>query len=207
MSQGFRIAEIVSTIQGEGWWAGLPITLLRLQGCNLKPLCPFCDTKYALDPRGGELLSLGQLFGALEKFHPKGRTILLTGGEPTMQPLEYLVPPLTSLGPVHLETNGTNPLDKGLFYSWITVSPKPPNKVHPSAYGRADEIKWLIGSEDDVAALCSFLEEHEGKSMDFKRICVQPISQDPEATKIAMAACMEHNWRLSLQLHKYIGVP
>lgn len=202
--QGFRIAEIVSTIAGEGWWQGLPITLLRLQGCNLH--CSFCDTAYALNPNGGDLLSLGQLFGALEKFHPKGRTILLTGGEPTMQPLEFLVPPLTSLGPVHLETNGTNPLDKGLFYTWITLSPKPPAKIHPTALGRADEIKWLVSSEDDVAALCSFLEEHQSKWMDFKRITVQPVSQDPEATKIAIAACLKYNWRLSLQMHKYLGV-
>jgi len=151
-------------------------------------------------------MSLGQLFHALEKFHPKGRTILLTGGEPTMQPLEYLVTPLTSLGPVHLETNGTNPLDKGLLYSWITVSPKPPHKVHPTALGRADEIKWLVSSEDDVAALCSFLEERQSKWMDFKRICVQPISQDAEATKIAMAACLKYNWRLSIQVHKLLGV-
>ena len=203
-TQGFRIAEILATIQGEGWWQGLPITLIRLQGCNLS--CPFCDTAYALDPQGGKVLSLGQLFGALEKFHPKGRTILLTGGEPAMQPLRYLVPPLTSLGPVHLETNGTLPISD-VFYTWITVSPKPPNKLDPATLGRADEIKWLVGSEDDVAALCSFLEEHKSQWMDFKRITVQPISQDTEATKIAIAACMEHNWRLSLQMHKYIEVP
>ena len=203
--QGFRVAEIVSTIQGEGWWAGIPITLLRLQGCNLR--CPFCDTKYSLDPKGGQVMSLGELFHALEQVHPRGRTILLTGGEPTIQPLEYLVPPLTSIGPVHLETNGTNPLDKGLFYTWVTVSPKPPHKVHPTAIGRADEVKWLVGSEDDVAALCAFLEEYKGKWMDYKRITVQPISQDRKATKIAIAACLEHNWRLSIQVHKLLEVP
>jgi 7-carboxy-7-deazaguanine synthase len=151
-------------------------------------------------------LSLGQLFGALEKFHLRGRTIMLTGGEPTIQPLEFLVPPLTSIGPVHLETNGTNPLDKGLPYAWITVSPKPPHKVHPITLGRADEIKWLVSSEGDVAALCAFLEEHKSKWMDFKRITVQPVSQGVEATKIAIAACLKYNWRLSLQMHKYLGV-
>jgi len=200
----FRVAEIVETIEGEGWWTGLPITLLRFQGCNIH--CSFCDTLYALDESAGQLMSLGELFKTIEKFHPKGRAILLTGGEPLIQPLEYLVPPLTFLGPVHLETNGILPLDNDLPFAWITVSPKPPHEVHPTTLGRADEIKWLVGSEADVAALCLWLEEHKDAWLDFKRITVQPISQDTEATKIAIAACLKYNWRLSIQVHKLLNI-
>lgn len=206
MQQEFRVAEIVSTIQGEGWWTGLPVTLLRLQGCNLKPLCPFCDTKYALSKTGGELVSLERLSEILKKYHPKRRTILLTGGEPAMQPLQHLVPFLTSLGPVHLETNGTLPIGD-VCYAWVTVSPKPPHKLDPTTLGRADEIKWLIDSEDDVAALCAFLKGHKSKWIDHKRICAQPLSQDRKATTIAVAACLKYGWRLSIQVHKLLEVP
>jgi 7-carboxy-7-deazaguanine synthase len=37
-------------------------------------------------------------------------------------------------------------------------------------------------------------------------IALQPISQKPRATQLAMAVCIERNWRLSIQTHKYLEI-
>jgi len=39
-----------------------------------------------------------------------------------------------------------------------------------------------------------------------KYIYLQPISQKAKATKLAIEACMANNWRLSVQVHKYLGI-
>ena len=37
-------------------------------------------------------------------------------------------------------------------------------------------------------------------------IALQPISQKPMATELAMATCIARNWRLSIQTHKYLNI-
>ncbi|MDE7369022.1 MAG: 7-carboxy-7-deazaguanine synthase QueE, partial [Muribaculaceae bacterium] len=39
-----NINEIFYSLQGEGYWTGLPAVFIRLSGCNLK--CDFCDTDH-----------------------------------------------------------------------------------------------------------------------------------------------------------------
>jgi 7-carboxy-7-deazaguanine synthase len=40
-----KITEIYSSVQGETQYAGLPCTLVRTTGCDLR--CGYCDTAYA----------------------------------------------------------------------------------------------------------------------------------------------------------------
>jgi 7-carboxy-7-deazaguanine synthase len=47
------------------------------------------------------------------------------------------------------------------------------------------------------------LAEHQ---VEDKQIYLQPISQKQRATELAIATCIENNWRLSVQVHKYIGI-
>lgn len=201
--QKYQVAEVLRTIQGEGYWAGMPCTLVRLAGCNLR--CSFCDTKQTWNADTGTALSLVELFKQVSDQHPLGQIILITGGEPTLQPLTPLVRVLMALGPVHLETNGSTAVEDEAYFSWITVSPKPLSLLDASILGRADELKWLIGGEADVQALVDFLPLMP-KTADCKRISVQPVSLGKEATKIAYEACLKYGWRLSIQQHKLIGV-
>lgn len=198
----YKVSEIYRAVQGEGWHSGMPCTLVRLQGCNLK--CAFCDTKYAQDLDGGEELTLTEICDEVKRVHRKGDIVLLTGGEPTMQTnINFLASSLDVFGPVHLETNGTLSLMLPNPFSWITVSPKPPHPVYPPTYERANELKWLVESEDDVVALGHWLRTYKQKQIN---VSVQPISGDPTATRICYDACLAHGFRLSVQLHKLLGV-
>lgn len=203
--QTYQVSEIYRTIAGEGYWTGMPVTLLRLQGCNLR--CHFCDTDYSLDPKAGETMSLSQVVGEVSEMHRTGDIILLTGGEPTIQPIGPLVQSLCSFGPVHLETNGTMPVADSVFISWLTVSPKPTKvPLDSDTLGRANELKWLVGGQVDVEALQTFLKSQGSSWRELINVSLQPVSLSEDATKIAYEACLKYGWRLSIQVHRYIGV-
>ncbi len=192
----FSVNEVYRSIQGEGFWAGHPVTIVRFQGCNLR--CPFCDTPYAQRDAGGiEFADAGALIAYVNSITRPTDIILLTGGEPAIQPVGDLISAWP--GRCHVETNGTLPL---AGFDWITISPKPPATVHPTTLAAAHELKWLIADEQSVEQLLRFLADTGWT----KRVCVQPVSCDPRATEIAYHCALEFGWQLSLQLHKLIGV-
>lgn len=81
------IAEMFcDTIQGEGLYAGVPATFIRLQGCTLK--CSFCDTLNVW-PQGNEY-SFDEIFKMWESVDlvtrlRDGQHLILTGGSPLKQ--------------------------------------------------------------------------------------------------------------------------
>jgi 7-carboxy-7-deazaguanine synthase len=194
----FRVSEIYRAVQGEGNWAGWPCTLVRFQGCNLH--CPFCDTERALDPNGGREVTEEELIAEIRSIHHQGDIVLVTGGEPMMQNIGDLIAQLKSLGPVHLETNGTLTVPPG--FDWVVVSPKG-ERISEGAIRQANEVKWLVDSKKDILALQSFLAEREFEGV----VSVQPLSLSAQATQIAYQAALDHGWHLSLQTHKLIGRP
>ncbi|MEN8374243.1 MAG: radical SAM protein [Gemmatimonadota bacterium] len=75
-----RVTEIFHSIQGEGTWAGLPCTFIRLTGCPLR--CVWCDTEYAF--HGGERMTLRAI---VERARSIGTPLVeVTGGEPLVHP-------------------------------------------------------------------------------------------------------------------------
>jgi len=71
-----RVTEIFHSIQGEGTWAGLPCTFIRLTGCPLR--CVWCDTEYAFF--GGERWTLDAIMAEVALI---GTSLVeITGGEP-----------------------------------------------------------------------------------------------------------------------------
>src|SRR5438105_4163145 len=75
-----RIAEIFTSIQGEGIWVGTPSTFVRVSGCNLR--CVWCDTPYASWSPEGPVVDLAEVIGQVEKAGV--RHVVLTGGEPML---------------------------------------------------------------------------------------------------------------------------
>ena len=73
-----------------------------------------------------------------------------------------------------------------------------------SALERANEIKHPIAMQKHIDELDALLADVS--SLAGKQVCLQPISQQPRATQLAVQTCIARNWRLSLQTHKYIGI-
>jgi 7-carboxy-7-deazaguanine synthase len=90
---------------------------------------------------------------------------------------------------------------------WVTVSPKinmkGGYKVLEQALVRANEIKHPIATEKHITELDELLV---GIDVTHKTVCLQPISQKPRATELAMKTCIARNWRLSIQTHKYLDI-
>jgi 7-carboxy-7-deazaguanine synthase len=143
-------------------------------------------------------------------FHAKGftaRHIVITGGEPCMYDLRELTETLHSQGfATQIETSGTFEINCA-DDTWVTVSPKVNMKggyqVFAQALNRANEIKHPIATENHIDELDELLQDID---ISAKTICLQPISQKPRATELAMKVCIARNWRLSIQTHKYLNI-
>ena len=219
----YKINELFETIQGEGSFTGQPSIFIRLQGCPVG--CSWCDTKHtwdiALDDQvtAETMLTKTQETSTWASFTPaeimtlvndkkfKAKHIVITGGEPCMVDLTPLCELFEQAGySTQIETSGTFEIVT-TEKCWVTVSPKVNMrggyKILASAMARANEIKHPIATEQHVTDLKALLAEHQ---VDNTAIYLQPISQKKRATELAITTCIENNWRLSVQVHKYIGI-
>ena len=140
-----------------------------------------------------------------EKF-PKIKHVVMTGGEPCLFDLAPLCDLLEKQGrTVQIETSGTEPIGNVSKTVWVTVSPKinqaGGRKVLPEALARANEIKMAVATQKEIDQLRSCLS-HAPEAL----IYLQPISQGVEATKLCVEAAMANDWRVSVQVHKYLAV-
>ena len=78
MNTNYRIVEIFESLQGEGYNTGMPAIFLRFGKCNLS--CKWCDTEY----NNFTIWTLEEVLGELSRYQT--RNIIITGGEPTIQP-------------------------------------------------------------------------------------------------------------------------
>ncbi|OZB05648.1 MAG: 7-carboxy-7-deazaguanine synthase QueE [Idiomarina sp. 34-48-12] len=220
----YPINEVFQTIQGEGIFTGVPAIFIRLQGCPVG--CPWCDTQHTWEQQPNDEVALSevtektqatphwanataeQLVDLLEQKGYTAKHIVITGGEPAMFDLIELGQALEQAGyQLQIETSGTFLL-KVTDATWVTVSPKLEMPggymVRPDCMKRADEIKYPVAMQkhiDQLDRLLASCPPREGVS-----IALQPISQRPRATELAMKVCIERNWRLSVQLHKYLNI-
>jgi 7-carboxy-7-deazaguanine synthase len=223
MTTYYKINELFETIQGEGSFTGQPSIFIRLQGCPVA--CSWCDTKHTWETKidceitADTMLSKQQetehwanvsCENILTIFKDKGyqaKHIVITGGEPAMVDLKPLCKMLEVNGySCQLETSGTFPIQVS-DQCWVTVSPKinmkGGYKILQSAMLRANEIKHPVATEQHVDDLKALLNLHNIKKTP---VYLQPISQKERATALAISTCIENNWRLSIQVHKYIGI-
>lgn len=206
----YRFATLYRTIQGEGYWSGTPVVLVRLQGCHVG--CPWCDTRETWDPAGGHSRTAESIAQEARRIAPAVRVALLTGGEPLEQDVSDLIGRLHGVHfAVHVETSGTAPLPaSGPPPDWLTVSPKigmPGGKdVRDDVLLRADEIKMVVGKRKDIDTLQMLLAcipIRSGRPV----VSLQPLSESAKATELCVNAAMEHGWRVSLQTHKILAIP
>lgn len=209
----YAVKEMFLTLQGEGGQAGRAAVFCRFAGCNLwsgreadraSAVCTFCDTDFVgMDGPGGGRFDTPEAVAAAVSALWRGpaeepKLVVCTGGEPLLQLNSPLIGALHAAGfEVAVETNGTIAAPAGL--DWICVSPK---ADAPLAQTRGDELK-LVYPQPGV-------DPARFEGLDFRRFRLQPMD-GPERirnTEAAVEYCLSHpRWRLSVQTHKYLGLP
>lgn len=217
------VNDIYASIQGEGVLTGTPMVVVRLQGCGVG--CPWCDTKEtwrkepshqgisypAVAGTGPEwaYVTPQETAAIARSVARKTGWALITGGEPAEQELADLVNYLHREGfSVALETSGTADGFVKSDIDWVCISPKfdmPGGKqVNLSLLAYADELKVVIANEADVQRLESIIRDR--KITCDCIVSVQPVSLNAKITDWCVRLCIEHNWRLSVQTHRFINV-
>jgi 7-carboxy-7-deazaguanine synthase (Cx14CxxC type) len=213
MGAPYRVKEVFLTLQGEGANAGSPAVFCRFAGCNLwsgherhraTAICQFCDTDFVGTdgPGGGRFDDAAALADAVEAAWTSGvgdhRLVVCTGGEPLLQLDEAAIDALHERRfRVAVETNGTLAPSTGL--DWVCVSPK---AGAPLVVTSGDELKLVFPQEG--------AEPETFEALDFDHLFLQPMDGPDLAanTRRAIDHCLAHpRWRLSVQVHKYLGIP
>jgi 7-carboxy-7-deazaguanine synthase len=191
------------TLQGEGAHAGCACVFLRFAACNLA--CTWCDTDFAAE--GATKLTADEIATRLEELDAhQSRRVIVTGGEPSLQWDAALAARLRAAGfTIHMESNGTHALAAPV--DWLTVSPKP--QFHAGRFALAaavapSEVKVVIDATVDDGVLEGY-ERRYGDCLYFAQPCMDAAYDRNLARTIEMVS-RRPRWRLSLQLHKIIGV-
>ena len=209
----YAVKELFFTLQGEGANAGRAAVFCRFAGCNLwtgreadrqRAQCTYCDTDFVGTNGigGGRFETAADLADAMRATWKGGDSIspfiVCTGGEPLLQLDESLVLEMHKRGMViAVETNGTVAAPSDL--DWICVSPKP---NVPLVLRQGNELKVVYPQDG--------LDPSELEHLEFAHFFLQPMDSPDRAANTAGAVryCLDHpKWRLSLQTHKYLGIP
>lgn len=220
----YKINEIFETIQGEGQYTGTASIFVRLQGCPVG--CSWCDTKQTWEQLESDKVDTATVLAKtednpawceldakaiLDLFKEQGyraKHVVITGGEPCMFDLNPLCDLLHQQGySSQIETSGTFEI-QAPETTWVTVSPKINMKggyeVLASCMARANEVKHPVARPSHVEELEELIAS--APIGDDTLIYLQPISQKRAATEMAIETCKQKNWRLSVQVHKYLGI-
>jgi 7-carboxy-7-deazaguanine synthase (Cx14CxxC type) len=215
----YAVKEIFYTLQGEGAQTGRAAVFCRFAGCNLwsgsesdraTAVCRFCDTDFVgVDgPGGGKFETADELAAAVERAWPENsgqdgsrlgkRFVVCTGGEPLLQLNAALIAALHERGfEIAIESNGTIAAPAGL--DWLCISPKAGADLVQRG---GDELKLVYPQAG------AYPEEFE--PLPFRHFFLQPMDGPSRSanTELALHYCLDHpQWRLSLQTHKYLGIP
>ena len=192
--------EAFYTLQGEGFHQGKAAYFIRLGGCDVG--CTWCDVKESWDASKHPLLSIDDIVEQAKQY--PGRMTVITGGEPLMHQLDELTGALKKAGfQTNIETSGAHPLSGD--WDWICLSPKkfkfPLSDISPKAHElkvvifNKSDFEWAEKYRELVSPACKlYLQPEWSKADQMSPLIVEYIKQHPE-------------WELSLQIHKYIGVP
>jgi organic radical activating enzyme len=194
------VMEEFYTLQGEGYNMGKAAYFVRIGGCDVG--CSWCDSKESWN---AELFPPADIDDVINNVRATpANTVVVTGGEPSLYPLEYFTTKLQSFGiKTMVETSGAHELSGS--WDWVCLSPKKFSPPHNSVYKIAHELKVIIQRESDLkwaeqnAALVAgdvplFLQPEWSVANELMPLLTDFIMKNPR-------------WRMSLQSHKYMGIP
>ena len=194
------IMETFFSIQGEGFHAGIPAWFIRLAGCDVG--CVWCDETKSWNAENFPKYEISQIISAVDKSCVK--TIIITGGEPMMYDLTELTYELKKSGfKTHLETYAAYPLSGR--WDWICLSPKKFKPALQEYFPLANELKIIVCNRSDfewaekyklsVSPKCMlYLQPEWNRQREVFPLIIEYIRNNPD-------------WKISLQMHKYVGMP
>ncbi len=218
------IKSIWPTIQGDGPHAGWPAIFVRLGGCNLA--CWWCDVAYAVH-EDEKPWNTADVLAKISTYRMPVAwpLVVITGGEPFRQNIMPLVAQLLGQGfLVQIETSGSAYQDLRGWWGHplltIVCSPKL-TKIHAKIEPHIDAYKYILRADEvsigDGLPITS--TQTVGESEEVARpkrpwvpIYVSPLDEgEVEANAANAKACAEvaigFGYRVSLQMHKILGVP
>jgi len=192
--------EQFNTLQGEGFHQGRPAHFIRLGGCNVG--CVWCDVKESWEAGKHPNKSILQIVNKAED--ARNELVVVTGGEP----MEYECSPLTKAlkekgFELALESSGAYALNGQ--WDWVCISPKKFKAPLDSALEQANELKVVVYNKSDF----EWAENHKAKVPPDCKLYLQPEwSKVEEMKPLIIDYMVKHpEWKLSTQLHKYLGLP
>ena len=141
-----------------------------------------------------------------EKHFPasSSRIAVITGGEPLMHDLNELTTELKKHQfHTHIETSGAHTLSG--TWDWICLSPKKFKAPLEEIIPLANELKVVVFNKSDFEWAESFAQKVNPSC----KLYLQPEWDKKEVVTPLIIDYIKANpqWNLSLQIHKYIGVP
>ena len=205
----YRVNEIFFTLQGEGAHSGIPAVFVRFSGCNLR--CPWCDTEFAEYTEMSAEAIIEEIKSLYDTPNERRKMCVLTGGEPSLQVDTPLIEALHAAGfYICIETNGTRPLPQGI--DWITCSPKEHTTL---ALKRVNEVKVVFtGTYDPEIWRTKIEAEHwmlQPLRYNGDLLMESGIDEWSDDTSDNLDETVRYIlshpfWRLSVQLHKIVGL-
>ncbi|MFA8300727.1 MAG: 7-carboxy-7-deazaguanine synthase QueE [Hyphomicrobiales bacterium] len=194
------LMEEFYTVQGEGYNTGKAAYFIRIGGCDVG--CSWCDTKpsWSMDKFPPTLTD--EIVNRVVETPAK--TVVVTGGEPSMYELDYFTSKLKEKGIITMiETSGAYPLTGD--WDWICLSPKKQSPPVPEIFKRAHELKVVVPDPsafkwaEQTAAFVNedcklYLQPEWSVSDKMIPLIVEYVKENPQ-------------WQISIQAHKYMRVP
>ncbi len=194
------LMEEFYTIQGEGFNSGKAAYFIRVGGCDVG--CHWCDVKESWDATLHPLTKTDLIVEHALQYPSKA--VVVTGGEPLMYNMDYLTSQLKKYSiKTFIETSGAYKLSGN--WNWICLSPKKTMKPLDEIYSRANELKIIVHNQNDF----KWAEENASKVNSFCKLFLQPEwSKRTEMMPVIVDYVMNNpKWNVSLQTHKYLGIP
>jgi len=195
----YPVMEHFHTLQGEGAHTGRAAYFIRLAGCDVG--CSWCDVKDSWDADKHPRMSVKTLVDAA--LNSKAPIVVITGGEPLLHDLTALTQALHQAGcKIHLETSGSSPMSGS--FDWVTLSPKRFKSPVDAVYPYVDELKVVVVNKKDF----DWAEMHAERCPEGTVLLLQPEWDSPKTMPWITEYVMQHpKWGVSLQTHKFLGIP
>jgi 7-carboxy-7-deazaguanine synthase len=213
------MAEVFTSVQGEGIWVGTPSVFLRVSGCNLR--CTWCDTPYASWKPEGPTRQVFELVAEIAS-NPV-QHVVVTGGEPMLfDGVEPLLSGLRSAGKtITVETAGT--VFRNVACDLMSISPKLSNSTPDDETWRdrheatrlqipvltellgnySCQLKFVVSTETDLAEIDELMATlpaiPPGRVLLMAEGTDAPTLHQRERELIP--TCLQRGWRLTPRFH------